>query len=80
MEISSFYKSESKIMIIRYTVPEIWRVPDEFINIYFGLFFNPFAPTLPNSPKIQKFWKNEKKQLEEHSLKWDQCRDLQISF
>ena len=42
-------------MIIRYTVPEIWRGPDEFINIYFGLFFNPFAPTLPNSPKIQKF-------------------------
>ena len=32
MEISSFYKSVTKIMIICYTVPEMWCVTDVIIS------------------------------------------------
>ena len=54
LEISSLHSSLPKIMIICYTVPEIWRLG------YFLLFY------LPNSPKNQnkKNKKNEKKDLE----------------
>ena len=47
LEISSFYTSPSKIMIICYTGPEIWLVMDEFFFIlgYCLSFY------LPNSPK-----------------------------
>ena len=38
LEISSFYTSVPKIMIICYTVPEIWHVTD-LIIFHFGLFF-----------------------------------------
>ena len=43
-----------KIMIIYYTVPEIWRVTDLIVVFHFGLFFVllPTAPP-PNSPKNQ---------------------------
>ena len=52
LEISSFYTSEPKIMIICYTVPEIWCVTD--VIIFFILcFFLLFYPT--NSPKKSKF-------------------------
>ena len=43
MEISSFYNSVPKIMIICYTVPEIWRMMDVII-FHLGLFFCPFIP------------------------------------
>ena len=39
LKISSFYTSEPKIMIIWYTVPEIWCVMDVIVIFYFGLFF-----------------------------------------
>ena len=59
MEISSFYTSVPKIMIIRYTVPEIWRMTDVIAIFILGYTF-PFF--LPNSPKNENF-KTMKKRL-----------------
>ena len=61
LEISSFYSNVPKIMIICYTVPEIWYLKLGF----FFPFSPPPPPHLPNSPKNQNFkkWK-EKKSLE----------------
>ena len=57
MEISSFYKSVPKLMIICYTVSEIWRVTDIVFIFHFGIFF----ALLPlNDPKIQDFIKMKK--------------------
>ena len=56
LEISSFYTSVTKIMIICYTAPEIWHVTHVII-FHFGLFFSLLAP---NSPKNQSLKKNEK--------------------
>ena len=53
-EISSFYTSAPKIMIICYTFPEIWHVTYAVITFHFGLFLY-FYP--PNST-ISKKWKN----------------------
>ena len=39
LEISSFYTSISKIMIICYTVPETWCMTDVTVIFHFGLFF-----------------------------------------
>ena len=39
LEILSFYTSVPKIMIICYTVPEIWCVTDVIVIFHFGLFF-----------------------------------------
>ena len=39
LEISWFYISASRIMIICHTVPEIWRVTDVIFIFHFGLFF-----------------------------------------
>ena len=39
LEISSFYTSVPKIMIICYTVSEIWGMTDEIYIFHFGLFF-----------------------------------------
>ena len=44
----SFYKSVPKIMMISYTVPEIWHVTDVTVIFHFRLF-----PS--NSPKNQNF-------------------------
>ena len=46
-----------KIMIICYTVPEIWHVTDLIVIFHFGLFFS-FLPT--NNPKNQNFEKIKK--------------------
>ena len=51
----SFYTSVPKVMIICYTIPEIWYMTD------FGLFF---ALLPPNSPKKSNFQKSEKKCLD----------------
>ena len=58
LEISSFYTSVSKIMIICYTVKVIWHVTNVIVIFHFGLFFT----LLPcnSSPKNQNFMKNEK--------------------
>ena len=44
VEMSSFYKSLPKIMIIYYTVPETWRVTDVVFIFHFGLLF-AFLPS-----------------------------------
>ena len=54
MEISSFYKYVPKIIIICYTVPEIWRVTDVIVIIHFGLLFCPFTPLTVRKKKISK--------------------------
>ena len=50
----SFYTSVAKIVIIWYTVPEIWRVKD-VVCFSFWAIFCPFTPPPPppNSPKKQ---------------------------
>ena len=44
VEISSFYATAPKIMIICYTVPEIWHVTDVVIIFHFVLFFALLRP------------------------------------
>ena len=46
LEISSVYTSVTKIMIICYTVPEIWHVTNIIVIFHFGHFlpFNPLPP------------------------------------
>ena len=60
LEISSFYTSAPKIMIICYTVPEIWYMTDVILTFHFGLFFALLPPPPPNSPKNQIFKKMKK--------------------
>ena len=57
MAISLFYTSAPKIMIICYTVPEMWHVTHVIFIFHFGLFF---ALVPPNSAKNENF-KNIKK-------------------
>ena len=40
LETSSFYNGAPKIMIIWYTVPEIWCMTDVIVIFHFGLFFS----------------------------------------
>ena len=62
LEIPSFYTCVPKIMIICYTVPEIWHVTDVIIIFNFG----PFFAILPaNSPQNQNFKKLKKKTPED---------------
>ena len=58
LEISSFYTSVPKNMIIGYTVPEICHVTDVIVIFHFGLFLALFYPA--NTPKNEnlKKWKN----------------------
>ena len=60
---SSFYTRVPKIMIICYTVPEIWHVTDVILIFHIGLFF---APLLTSQPKKSKFHKNEKNTCRYH--------------
>ena len=53
LEISSFYTCVLKIMIISYTVPEIWCVTDVIVIFHPGLFFALTAQKI----KILKKWK-----------------------
>ena len=46
----SFFPSVPKLMIISYTIPEIWCVADVIVIFHFGLYF---APLPPNRPKKQ---------------------------
>ena len=60
LEISSFYASVPKIMILCYTVPEIWRLTDIIIIFHFGLFFTLLTPTSPltaQKMKTSQKWK-----------------------
>ena len=57
LEISSFYTIVPKIMIIGYTVPEVWHVTDVIVIFSVWAIFCPFTPLTAH--KI-KFSKNEK--------------------
>ena len=61
LEFWSFQTSASKIIIIGYTVLEIWCGTDVIIIFHFKLFF-PFYP--PNSQKNKNWKKNENKHWE----------------
>ena len=50
----SFYTSVPKIMIICYTIPEIWHMTDVIVTFHFGLFFAPFTPITAQKMKIKK--------------------------
>ena len=56
LEMSSFYTSVPKIMIIWYTAPEIWRVTDEIVVFHFRLFSAPLT-----CQKNENFKKMKKK-------------------
>ena len=58
LEISSFYTSALKIMIIGYTVPEIWNVTD-VIAIFILSYTIPFCPPTAQKLKISKQWKKD---------------------
>ena len=53
LEISSFYKIASKIMIIVHTVPEIWHVTHVII-FHFGQFFALLSPSQSKKSKLKK--------------------------
>ena len=63
LEMSSFYTSVPKIMIISYTVLEIWHMTDVIAIFHFGL-FSAFLP--PQQTKKSKFLKNEKNSWRYH--------------
>ena len=50
LDISLFYKTVPKIMITRYTVPEIWHVTDVIVTFHFGPFFALYPP--PQYPSL----------------------------
>ena len=64
LEITSFNTRVPKIMIICFTVPEIWHVTDVIVIFHFGLCF---AILPPFQLKKQKFQKNEKNTWRYHS-------------
>ena len=80
-----FYTSVPKIMIIGYTVPEIWHVTDVIVLFYFGLFF-AFLPSPPSSvplltaQKNLKCQKKFKKRLELSSFYTSVPKDMIISY
>ena len=54
LEISSFYTSVPKIMVICFTIPEIWHVTYVIVIFHFGLFFCAFTPLTSLKMKIKK--------------------------
>ena len=58
LDISSFYTSVSKIMIICYTVPEIWHVVCIIVIFHFRVFFVLFPPNSPKNENFKKMKKN----------------------
>ena len=55
LDISSFYTT--KIMIICYTVPEIWRVTGVIVIFHIGLFFALLPTNSPQNENLKKKWK-----------------------
>ena len=60
LDISSFYTSVPKIMIICYTVLEIWHVTDVIVLFHFGQFAHS-TPLTAQKMKISKKWKEHLK-------------------
>ena len=63
LEISSFYTSVPKIMIICYPVLEIWRVTDVIIFFSFWAIFYPLPSPLPLTAKKNQNFEKMKKTL-----------------
>ena len=61
LEISSFYTSVPKIMIICHTVPEIWCVTGVIVIFHFGLFFALLHPSSPKNKNFKKMKKNPRR-------------------
>ena len=75
LEKTSFYTSVPKIIIICYTVPEIWCVRGVIVIFHFRLFFAFLTPTPPNSPKNDNFKTMEKKAGDIILHKWTKNHD-----
>ena len=67
LEISSFYTSVPKIMVICYTISEIWRVTN--LIIFIVGYFLSFYPS--KSPKNQNLKKLKKTRLDKPACSWD---------
>ena len=65
LEILPFYTSVPKIMIICYTVPEIWQVTHVIVIFHFGLFVALLSPLIAQKIKNPQKWK---KHLERSSF------------
>ena len=89
LEILLFYTSVPKIMIMCYTVPEVWHVTDVIFIFQFGLFFALLTPLKPWKIKIKKKkkklpWRHHHFTHVHHKLwscmmysSWDMVRDRQ---
>ena len=82
LEISSFYTSVLKIMIIYYTVPEIWCVTDVVFFFNFGLFFAFLPPPPPptDGKSDIKRWVSHLKMFPNEILCFFHKVEQQISF
>ena len=58
LEISSFYTSVPKIMIICYTILKIWCVKDVIVVFHSGHFFTLLPPPTAQKMEISKKWNN----------------------
>ena len=58
LEISSYYTSVLKMMIIGYTVSEIWHRTDVIVIFHFGLYFALLPPLKPENWKNRNIEKN----------------------
>ena len=56
LEISSFYTSVPKIMIICYAILEIWHMTHVIVVFHFGQYFFPFTPLTAQRSKLSKTW------------------------
>ena len=67
LTITSFYTHIPKIMIICYTVPEIWCMTNVIVIFHFGLFFALLPPPRPPLVTAQKI---------KISKKWKKCLEI----
>ena len=58
LETSSFYIYVPKIMIICYTVLEIWHVTHVIVVFHFGQFFTFYTPNKPKKQNLKKIKRN----------------------
>ena len=65
LKIPSFYTIVPKVMIIGYTVSEIWHVTDKIVIFHFGLFV-ALLPTPPHPPPPPKTTKNQISNIKYH--------------
>ena len=82
LEISSFYTSVQKILIICYTVPEIWHATHVVVIFHFELFLLPFWAIfcLFISPTAQKIKISKKQNKKKKTEKKPTKNKLEISL